>query len=349
METKQPQRSTIRLALQIAGLAVALVVVYLLRDQLRAIVGPVLIAVTIAYLFNPLATTLEKRCRSRTIAVLLIFIVFFGVVAGSLAKILPSLQDEANSLIGRVPVLIKRGQGLLADLHKSAARLHLPSSVPAALEKGLRAVEERLLSFLTQIPQITINFAKGLFTTFLVVILSFYLLRDYQAISDSLYFLIPRQRRAQVQKILREVDCSLGKYIRGQFLLALIVGVMTYLSLLALGVDYSLLWGIIAGITNTIPYFGPFIGAAPAVFIALLTAPILAVKTVLVFFIIQQLESNLISPAVVGKSVGLHPLVVLLALLVGGEFFGVWGLILAVPAVAVGRIVLRNLSLPSLK
>ena len=321
---------------------------YLLRRQLLAVAGPVLIALIIAYLFNPLATILERRCRSRTVAVLIIFLVCFGVIGGVIARVLPLIQEEASSLVGRIPLLIQRGQGLLANLRRSAERLHLPPSVPEALEKGIGAFEENLLAFLTRIPQITVNFAKGVFTTFLVVMLSFYLLRDYQAIRDSLYFLIPRRRRLQVQKILREADCSLGKYIRGQLFLALVVGLLTYVSLLLLGVEFSLLWGIIAGITNTIPYFGPFIGAAPAIFVALLATPILAVKTAIVFFLIQQVESNFISPPVLGKSVGLHPLVVLLALLVGGEFFGIWGLILAVPAVAVGRIVVRNLALPPL-
>lgn len=348
MLTKISQNSLLKLALQIAGLVLILTVVYLLRRPLLAVLAPVLIAITIAYILNPVAIWLEQRRLSRTMAVLLIFLVFFGLSFVFLARFLPMFIEEVNSLVRRIPQYVQQGQGLLADLYKAASRLNLPPSVPEALEKGLRAAEERLLANLARIPEVTVNVARGLFTFFLVLVLSFYLLRDFDMVGDSIYFIIPRKSRPRARKILHEVDSSLGKYIRGQLVLALVVGVLTYLSLLLLGVDFSLIWGIFAGITNTIPYFGPFLGAVPAVLMALLTSPALALKTVLVFVIIQQVESNFISPYVLGKTLGLHPLVVLVALLAGGQFFGIWGLVAAVPAVAVAKIIIRNLALPPL-
>lgn len=349
MLTKISQNSLLKLALQIAGLVLILAVIYLLRRPLLAVLAPVLIALIIAYILNPVAIWLEQRRLSRTMAVLLIFLVFFGISYLFLARFLPMFVEEVNNLVGRVPQYVERGQGLLAELYKTAARLNLPPSVLDALEKGLQAAEERLLANLARIPEVTVNAARGLFTFFLVLVLSFYLLRDFELVGDSIYLILPRKIRPRARKILHEIDSSLGKYIRGQLILALVVGALTYLSLLLLGVEFSLIWGIFAGITNTIPYFGPFLGAVPAVFMALLVSPALALKTVLVFVIIQQLESNFISPYVLGKTMGLHPLVVLLALLIGGQFFGIWGLIAAVPAVAAAKIIIRNLALPPLE
>ena len=110
--------------------------------------------------------------------------------------------------------------------------------------------------------------------------------------------------------------------------------------------DFALILALVAGVTNVIPYFGPFLGAIPAVLTALLQAPALALKTALVYTIIQQAESHFIAPQVLGKSLGLHPLVVILALLAGGQFLGLPGLMVAVPATAVARIVIRNLVVP---
>lgn len=348
MLKKLMQRRSLRLILLVGGLALGSAAAYWFRRQLGAVLSPVLAAVAIAYILNPVANWLERRCRHRTIAVLLIFIAFFGLVALIVAGVLPMFADEVAALIVRIPLLIEQGQGLLSQVYQLSERLKLPPAVPRALEQGFRGAEQRLLAGLTKIPEATVNVAKGLFSFVLILVLSFYLLRDFEMVKTSLYWLVPRSKRPRLRTVLQEVDSSLGKYIRGQLLLALIVGTLVYLSLLILGVEFSLLWGIFAGLTETIPYFGPFLGAAPAVFIALLTSWSLAVKTILVFIIIQQVESNFISPYVLGKTLGLHPLAVFLALLVGGQFFGIWGLVLAVPAVAAARIVVRNLALPPL-
>ncbi|HOC05773.1 MAG TPA: AI-2E family transporter [Bacillota bacterium] len=349
MLTKLPQNSLLKRALQIAGLVLVLIVSYLLRRQLLAVLGPLLIAITISYILNPLVLWLEQRRLSRTMAVILIFAVFFGMAFIFLARVLPLFADEANNLVRRLPQYLEQGQGLLTKFYSAAHRLNLPLSIIQALEKSLDTLEARMLAALGRIPEVTINAARGLISFFLVLVLSFYILRDFDMLKDSLYYIIPRKGKSRARKILHEVDSSLGRYLRGQLFLALAVGVLTYISLLVLGVEFSLLWGLFAGLTNTIPYFGPILGAVPAVLMALLTSPTLAIKTVIVFVIIQQVESNFISPYVLGKTLDLHPLVVLLALLAGGQFFGFWGLIAAVPAAAVARIVIRNLVLPPLE
>lgn len=349
MLTKLPQNSLLKRALQIAGLVLVLIVSYLLRRQLLAVLGPLLIAITISYILNPLVLWLEQRRLSRTMAVILIFAVFFSMAFIFLARVLPLFADEANNLVRRLPQYLQQGQGLLTKFYSAAHRLNLPLSITQALEKSLDSLEARMLAGLGRIPEVTVNVARGLISFFLVLVLSFYILRDFDMVRDSLYYIVPRKGKSRARKILHEVDNSLGRYLRGQLFLALAVGVLTYISLLVLGVEFSLLWGLFAGLTNTIPYFGPILGAVPAVLMALLTSPTLAIKTVIVFVIIQQVESNFISPYVLGKTLDLHPLVVLLALLAGGQFFGFWGLIAAVPAAAVARIVIRNLVLPPLE
>jgi len=272
--------------------------------------------------------------------------VFFGLLFGVLAQFLPLVVNEANHLTERLPQYTEQAQQFIIDFNAATDRLNLPESVRDAIEASLGDLEKALINSLARIPEITIDAARGILNLVLILILTFYLLKDFALVKESLQIMVPRKSRSRTRKILHEIDCSLGKYIRGQLLVSLIVGIATYLSLLFLRVDFALILAIIAGATNIIPYFGPFIGAVPAVIVALLKSPSLAIKTAITFTIIQQVEGHLIAPQVLGKSMGLHPLVVIMALIIGGQFFGILGLVAAVPVVAVTRILIRNLVVP---
>lgn len=340
------QNPWLKLSVQIAGVVALGILVFLLRRQLAAIIGPFAVALVAAHLLNPVVLWLLQHRLNRTFSVLIIYLVFFGLLLALLATIVPVATDEINHLAERIPQYTEQAQQWVVNFNQATERLDLPKSVQNAIEVSLKDLEKTLVDALARIPELTIDAARGVFNLVLILFLTFYLLKDFDMVKESLHFILPRKSRSRARKILHEIDSSLGKYIRGQLLIFLIIGFSTYLGLLFLGVDFALILGIIAGVTNVIPYFGPFIGAVPAVFVALLKSPALALKTVIVYIIIQQVESHLISPQILGKSMGLHPLVVIMALLVGGQFFGILGLILAVPVVAVARILIRNLVVP---
>lgn len=337
---------SLKLAAQVLGLLALAGVIYLIRRQLLAIFTPFVIALAAAYILNPVVIWLQQRRIKRIFAVLIIYLVSFGLLFALFAQFLPVAIEEFNRLAERIPQFTERAKNLLDSLYSVSDRLNLPQSLQDAIQTSLDDLEARLVDYMAKIPEITIDFARGIFHLVLILILTFYLLNDFTLVKESLYMVVPRKSRARARKILHEIDFSLGKYIRGQLLISLIVGVFTYLSLLILGVDFALILGILAGAANVIPYFGPFIGAVPAVIVALLKSPALALKTALAFLIIQQVESNLIAPQILGKSLGLHPVLVILALLIGGQFFGILGMVAAVPVLAVSRILIRNLVVP---
>lgn len=349
MWTKYLGSSPLKLVFQVLGLLVAAVLAYLIRRQLLAVITPLLIALAAAYILNPVVIWLQQRRIKRIYSVFIIYLVFFGLLTALFASFIPLAAEEFSNLGETIPQYTQQVQGLLDRFYSAADRLYLPESVRHALEDSLDNLENRLGEQLARIPEITIDAARGMFNFVLVLMMTFYFLKDFSLVRDSIYMMIPRKNRSQARKILHEIDYSLGKYIRGQLILALIVAIATYLSLLLLGVDFALILAILAGVTNVIPYFGPFIGAVPAVLVALLQSPALAVKTVLAFVIIQQAESHLLVPQVLGKSMGLHPLVVIVVLLIGGQLLGIWGMMLAVPFVAVCRIIIRNLVVPPVK
>jgi len=340
------QKPVLKLILQIIAGLVLLVVIILIRQQLLAIFVPFAISLIIAYILNPVVIWLQQRKIPRTLSVALIYLVFFGLLFILIAQFVPMVVAELSRLAERIPRYIERAQELLANFNQATDRMSLPKSVQQALEGSLNNLEQSLVRSLGRIPEMTIDFARSIFNIILVLILTFYLLKDFRLVKDSLHAMVPRPSRTRVRKILYEIDHSLGQYIRGQLLVSLIVGFSTYLGLLFLRVDFALILAILAAITNVIPYFGPFIGAVPAVLVALLKSPALAIKTAIVITIIQQVEGQIIAPQVLGKSMGLNPLVVIMALLLGGQLFGILGMIVAVPVVAAGRILIRNLVVP---
>lgn len=338
--------SAIKAVVQIAGALALAVAVFIFRRQLRAILTPIIIALAFAYILNPVVLWLQQRRLKRTISVLIIYLTFFGLLLALVSHFAPVVSREVNHLAQRVPQYTEQAQGLLNSFYNTTDRLRLPESVQDAVENSLKDVEKSLVDYLSRIPEMTIDVARAIFNSILILILTFYLLKDFEMVKDSLYLIVPRKSRSRARKILHEIDFSLGKYIRGQLLISLIVAVATYLSLLLLGVEFALILALLAGASNIIPYFGPFIGAVPAVVVALLKSPALALKTAIVFFLIQQVEGHFIAPQILGKSLGLHPLVVILVLLVGGQFFGITGLLVSVPVVAIARIIIRNLVVP---
>jgi predicted PurR-regulated permease PerM len=174
-------------------------------------------------------------------------------------------------------------------------------------------------------------------------ILAFYLLHDWFKIKEELLTLLPTKYRRETIAIFKDVDKVLSGVIRGQLTVALIVGVLVTIGLYFLHVKYFLLIAILASMLDVIPYFGAFIGATPAVTLALLHSPLLAFKVAILFFAIHQLEGTVIHPRILGENVGLHPLSVIFFVFVGGELGGFIGMLLGVPLAAIGKVFIRHL------
>jgi predicted PurR-regulated permease PerM len=176
-----------------------------------------------------------------------------------------------------------------------------------------------------------------------VPFLAFYILKDFQLIEKTVLAIVPKEKRKQVITLLVDIDTALGNYIRGQLLVCMIIGILAYAGYWMIGMPYALLLACLVAIFNIIPYLGPFFGAAPAIILASTISLKMVLMVAVVNTVCQILEGNVISPQVVGRSLNMHPLLIIFALLVGGELAGVVGLILAVPCFAVIKVVLQHL------
>ena len=174
------------------------------------------------------------------------------------------------------------------------------------------------------------------------MIIAYYYIKDAELLKEGFLSLTPRKWRNFLISTGREVSLILANFIQGQLLTALIVGALESIGLILIHAKYPVVLGMIGGIFNIIPFFGPFLGAIPAVAVSLIESPMKALWTALVFTIIQQIDNSLISPKIIEGRLGLHPVTTILAVLVGGEFMGILGMLIAVPIAAIIKIIVNR-------
>jgi len=311
----------------------------------RATLMPFLLAAAFAFMLEPPVRFLEARGLSRLAAILITYTAVGGLVAGFLLYFIPVLVGQLTLLSASLPALTYRAGEIVTGLQETYLRAGIPDEVRQVIDRALGTAESRLLGFIEGVLSSLFGAVSGLLTVILAPFLAFYLLRDREVIRNGIMAALPTATRGETGRVIVEMSRVFAGFIQGQVTVALIVGVMVGVATEFLGLRFSAVLGVVAGVTNIIPYFGPVIGAVPAVVLALLRDPVLALKTVAAFFVIQQIDSLLITPRVVGGSVGLHPLVVIFSLLAGAQLFGVLGMLLAVPVVAVSRVLLRYIFL----
>lgn len=306
---------------------------------LSAVLTPFIIAMIVSYILNPVVNMLNWRKVPRTAAVLLIYAVFITSLTVILMNFIPIFMKQLNELNEHLPEVTMQAQHWMQNFNSNE---YLPESVREGIRESLRKIElsiaQSISVFVSRIDS-TINV---IFMVMTVPFLAFYMLKDIQLIEKTALAIVPSSRRKQVVKLFVDIDRALGNYIRGQLLVCVIVGVFAYIGYWIIDLPYPILFASVAAIFNIIPYIGPYIGAAPAILMAATVSMRLVLLVIVVNWIVQIVESNIISPQIVGKTLHLHPLMIIFALLAGGYLAGVIGLILAVPFVAVMKVILQH-------
>ncbi|WP_027365594.1 AI-2E family transporter [Desulfotruncus alcoholivorax] len=307
---------------------------------IRGIFLSLLLAIVLAYLLHPLVRTVENRGTSRTMSILIVYAAMFIVVAGLLLFGMPHIIGQLNMMADVVPEYAAQIQKFTDSIQVEYDRAGIPDALRKIIDQRITWLEQLLVKQAERVVQIMLGLAGYIFNIILAPIIAYYLLKDVEIYTERVVKLIPVQKRAEILQLGTEISRIIDSFVRGYLLVSVITGIMTGLAMAALGMELALMLGIFAGITNLIPYFGPFIGAVPAITLAMLVSKWMVIKVMLAFIIIQQLEASVISPKILGSRVGLHPLFVILVLLAGGQLYGLTGLILAVPVAAILRVLL---------
>ncbi len=316
----------------------------------RRVVAPFFIAFALAYLLDPLVDRLVSFKLSRTLSVLVLMLAFFFLMLGAGVLLVPIFSMQAENLAKNIPTYIGIFQEWFRPILDMISGLN-PAKVEDFVNEGLSRFGELPMKVLQFSGKFIWGSISNLFNIILmfanlviIPVVMFYLLRDFDSINEKLLKLVPPRFQEKTKDIVLEIDQVLSRFVRGQLVVAGLMGTMYSIGLFLCDTPMSLSLGMMAGLVNLVPYLGLVLGFVPS---ALLTymhtqewMPVLAVAGV--FGVVQALEGMVITPRVVGDSIGLHPVAVILAVLLGGELFGLAGMILGVPVVAVLNVLMSR-------
>ncbi|HLE38719.1 MAG TPA: AI-2E family transporter [Acidimicrobiia bacterium] len=324
-------------------LGTLLLVVALLWTLTRVwiVVPPVVIAIAILYLLNPVVTRLHARGMARWMGSCLSYLILMGFLTLIGFLVFPSLADQGRDLADDFPTIYDK---LVADLEDFASGLGIGDlDLPSyeELRDNLTGGEgDFFAEQFRRLTDVTLSVLEAAFLLLLAPVIAFYLLLDLPKVRSKVISLVPERHRVEVVFVARELGLAVGGFLRGQLLVALIVGVMTSVGFWAVGLPFWLLIGMIAGLLNIIPFIGPWVGGTLGVLVALATRDLqTAAWAGLVALIVQQIDNHFVSPTVLRATVRIHPAMIILGLVLGASLGGFWGVVLAVPVMASVKIV----------
>lgn len=268
---------------------------------------------------------LVKYKLPRVLAIIIVYLVLILFVVLIFRVLIPPLIEQTTLLIENIPSLINQINNILVI-----------NNIPSDQISG--SITGQLGGFGSNVVTITAGFFSSVFSIVTMFVVTFYSLLYREQITNMVKSLFTGENENRVERLIQNLESGLGAWVRGQFALVLIIGTITYIGLALLGVPYALPLAIIAGLSEIVPVVGPIIGAIPAVLAGFTVSPIIGIATVALYFVVQQVENNLIVPTVMRRAIGINPLITIIALIIGTKLYGVMGAILAVPVAVTIRI-----------
>ncbi|HHV80040.1 MAG TPA: AI-2E family transporter [Firmicutes bacterium] len=315
--------------------AVTLVFLWYVRRALT----PFLFATVIAYVLEPPVEYMVSKKVPRPMAIIAMYLLLGALITALVTYVVPGFVAEFNRLSETFPNYSSQAIKLAYDFYSRYRGAAIPDSIRLAIDQSLAELQGALLVLSRNLVSRLMETLSG-FAAFLISpILAFYILNDLPEIRRSIFGFMPRG--AGWSQLLVAIDNVIKGFIRGQILVGIFVGIAVGIVLSAFGVGFPLLLGVLAAVGELVPYFGPVLAALPAIALAFSKSMITGLEVAIVLVAIQQIDSTIIYPKVVGKGVGLHPLSVVFAVLVGGYVAGFWGMFLAVPVAGILREVVK--------
>lgn len=307
-----------------------------------SVATPFFIGIVIAWLLDPIVTWLSKKKVNRTIGSSFVFLIFIAVLYLFFRLLVPMLYTQINEFVGILPSLFNKFGVFMSNAFDRLAVGGIDlSTIESSIYEG---VEKFAVNLTTELPTTILNFTTGLVSsvgTFLLgLVVGFYLLIDFDGVKHVLDF-FPKKWHYSIKKVCNELNTTFKAFVQGTLLIALAVSVLSWILFKIVGLPSPMLFGVIAGITNIIPYIGPWIGGAIAAIVGFTVSPLVGVLTIVVALLVQQVDNIVLHPVIMSKTVHLHPVTIMITLLIFGYFWGIIGMILSTPIVAGLKIILN--------
>jgi len=327
-------KSTTRIEIDPKSLlfTIGILIILFVAWQIRGVLIALFVAFILMSGFAPLVDRLTSRGVPKTLSVALTYLLAIGFLATLLFFVIPPMIVQTSEFVSKLPSYINDLSSIVRTVDTDASRVFTVENVANILASRVEGALSNLLAVVLNAFSLVLSFIT-------VAVFSFYLLLEREKIKKILPKFFSNIPKHRIESLVERMEVKLGAWLRGEALLMLIIGVATYIGLTILGVDYALPLAVIAGLLELVPTIGPIISSIPAIIIAFVQGPILAIAVASLYVLIQQAENNIIVPKVMERAVGLSPLVVIFSLLVGGTLFGIVGAILAVPAAAIIHVI----------
>ena len=309
---------------------------------------PLIISVILAELLFPIVSYIETHLPgyrrypsvARIVSIAVVYLVFFAVLAVFIYITFQPIVEEVRHFIEDVPRLFERAKATFEEWSEEFNR-QVPEEVQGQVEEWLRSAGDMVGTAVLNILNKTISRVSSTISILLglvvVPILLFYMLKDKESLSGGMYSALPDGVARHARNVLGLAHEVIGSYVRAQLISASIVGGGVFIGLFILDVDFAIALGLIAGVLGLIPIIGTILGAIPGLLVVLATDPGKLIWVALVYIVVQFIESNMISPRVQGRALRLHPIVIMATLVIASDIFGLWGMLIGVPMVAIAR------------
>lgn len=307
------------------------------------VISPFFIGFVLSWLLRPLVLKLNEKTNNYIVSSLIVFISFVLLILILLYAFIPTVYNEVNELVGMLPSFIERITTSISEIFANFQENGV--NLNEFKNKLLVTVTSFGAEMAKDLPNIIINFISSLFsgigTVVMGLIIGIYMLLDYENIGNNFKKLFPKKIRNDIFILSSRMSTEVRKCVNGTFLVALMVLVCDSIGFALIGLNAPLLFGLFCGVTDLIPYVGPYIGGAVAVIVGFTQDPLIGIGTLIICIIVQIVESYILQPIVMSKSSNLHPIVIIIALLVFGHFFGILGMILATPIITIFRVLFQ--------
>jgi predicted PurR-regulated permease PerM len=324
--------------LKVIFIILALGFFYLIRDVLVI----VFFAIVIASAVEPAANWMESRKIPRLLGVLVLYLVVFVLIVSLLSLLIPFVSGEVGQLTQALPKFLTKISGALEKAQETTNNRYF--DFMSEIQNILDSFTLFLQTISRSVLNLIVNIFGGLLSFIAIIIISFYLSVMKQGIGSFLKSVAPEKYEEYTVSLWRRSERKVGRWLQGQLLLSLSVGLMVFVGLSLFHIKYALLLGIIAMFLEIIPVAGPVISAIPGIVLAFSQSPTLGIWVAIFYIVVQQIESHVFTPLILGKTLGLNPITVIIALLIGAKIAGILGIILAVPAAVVIVEILEDMA-----
>ena len=310
--------------------------------NILGVISPLFIGFVIAWLLNPLVKRLNKKGLNKIVSALLVYIIFLILIVVFIRVFIPVLYSQINDLIGSLPNVITKLNDIINEFIMSFNTKSIDLS--GVKDTLINNIGNMVINYTNKLPNLVLNLIvkifSGLGTVLMSLVVGLYMLFDFESIQKFCLKIIPKKYRDDFETLTNNIGNEVRKTVNGTLLVAFVVFVCDTIGFAIVGLEAPLLLGLFCGLTDLIPYIGPYIGGAAATLIGFATSPVIGVTTLIICIVVQIVESYILQPIVMSKAVSIHPVVIIIGLLLFGHFFGIIGMIIATPCLAIGKVII---------